>query len=485
MGLLSLDPLVFGRRLRHYRKTRGLTLKQLGSRVGKQAPYLSMVESGKRRPRAEFIELLAQVLDVRTADLLRAELPDRRSRLEVGLERAQDEPLYRQLHLPYIKAMIGVSDEVLEHLLTLYEELKRVHMPATPAVADARAANIALRNELRRHDLHLASIEKVAADALNAVGYSGSGALPQRLLNDLTAHFGFTVHQVQEVPASTRSVTDLRRRLIFIPQRDALRTRAARAVILQTLGHFALEHEEPSSFFEHLRQRIECNYFAAAVLVPERAAVSILESARSEGDLSVGDLKELFYVTYETAAHRFVNLATRFLGIRTHFVRSDAEGIIWKAMENDGVPFPTAIDGGTEGERLCRKWGTRQVFHSADKFAAHYQYTDTPNGTFWCATHVEADSASHHAITVGTAAEDADVFRGSDTPRHTVSRCPDDLCCRKPSATLSSRWQGQMWASPRAQSHVPSAMPTGAFPGTDIAEVYDFLDQNSETPQGS
>ncbi len=482
MGLLTLDPLVFGRRLRHYRKTRGLTLKQLGARVDKQAPYLSMLESGKRRPRAELIDLLAQALDVGTADLLRAELPDRRSRLEVGLERAQQEPLYRQLRLPYVKATAAVDDQMLEHLLTLYEELKRVHMPATPAVADARAANIALRREMREHDFYLGPIEKLAAEALAAVGYAGTGALPQRVLNDLASHFGFTIQQVQDVPASARSVTDLRRRRIFIPQRDALRTRSARAVILQTLGHFALDHEEPSSFFEHLRQRIECNYFAAAVLVPQSGAVPFLGSARSESDLSVGDVKELFYVTYETAAHRFVNLATRFLGIRTHLVRSDAQGVIWKAMENDGVPFPTAIDGGVEGERLCRQWGTRQVFHSADKFAVHHQYTDTPKGTFWCITHLEADSDSHHAITVGTTAEDADAFRGSDTTRHAVSRCPDGPCCRKPSIASAARWQGQVWASPSAHSHVPAAMPTGAFPSADITAVYDFLDRNSTTP---
>jgi transcriptional regulator with XRE-family HTH domain len=481
MGLLSVDPLVFGRRLRHYRKARGLTLKQLGSRVGKQAPYLSMVESGKRRPRAQMIELLAQALDVNATDLLRPELPDRRSRLEVGLERAQQEPLYGQFRLPHIKPTTAVSDEMLEHLLTLYEELKRVHMPATPAVADARAANIALRREMRQHDFYLAPIEKLAGEALTAVEYSGTGALPQRVLNDLTGHFGFTVQQIQGVPASTRSVTDLRRRRILIPQRDALRTRSARAVILQTLAHFALDHPEPSSFFEHLRQRIECNYFAAAVLVPQGSAVSFLRSARSEGDLSVGDLKELFYVTYETAAHRFINLATRFLGIRTHFVRSDAEGLIWKAMENDGVPFPTAIDGGIEGQRLCRQWGTRQVFHSDDKFAVHYQYTDTPKGTFWCATHVEADGDSHHAITVGTAEEDAEAFRGSDTPRHAVSRCPDGRCCGRPSAAAAARWQGRVWAAPSAHSHVPAAMPTGAFPGVDVTEVYDFLDQNTQT----
>jgi predicted transcriptional regulator len=284
---------------------------------------------------------------------------------------------------------------------------------------------------------------------------------------------------VQDLPASARAVADLRNRRIYIPQRDELRTRAARRVVLQTLGHFALEHELPDDFATFLRQRIQNNYFADAVLVPEAAAVPFMQNALDEGDLSIEDLKELFYVPYEAAAHRFVNLATRHLDLRTHFLRSDAGGIIWKALENDGVPLPTGPDGGIEGERLCREWGTRQVFHSEDKFAVHYQYTDTPDGTFWCATHVEADRHPLHAVTVGVHEQDARHFRGSDTPRHTVSRCPDGPCCRRPAPLLSARWDGWVWAAPSAPSHVPPAMPTAAFSGVDVPEIYEFLEQYS------
>ena len=64
------------------------------------------------------------------------------------------------------------------------------------------------------------------------------------------------------------------------------------------------------------------------------------------------DLKEVFYISYEMATHRFTNLATQHLEIPCHFLRTDSEGVIDKAYENDGVAFPTAIDGGHEGERF-------------------------------------------------------------------------------------------------------------------------------------
>ena len=43
-----VDSLVFGQRLRHLRRSRDLTLDQLGELVGKQASFLSLIENGKR-----------------------------------------------------------------------------------------------------------------------------------------------------------------------------------------------------------------------------------------------------------------------------------------------------------------------------------------------------------------------------------------------------------------------------------------------------
>lgn len=475
---LWFDPLVFGKRLRHYRRVRGLTLQQLGDRVGKQASLLSMLEGGKREPRPALVEQLAQALDVRAADLLAADPPDKRSRLEVAVERAQEEPLYLRLRLPPLKVAAGVPDIALEHLLGLYAELKRACAPSTPTIEEARRVNRALREEVRAKDNYFPEIEQVAAAALAAVGYPGSGAVAQRTLTDLATHFGFTIQQVRDVPASARAITDLRRRRIYIRQRDVLRTREARSVILQTLGHFALGHPDPEDYAAYLRQRVEANYFAGAVLVPERAALTLLEQAMVDDDLSVEDVKEVFYVSYEMAAHRFCNLATHGLDLRVHFVRSDAQGTIWKAYENDGVPFPTAPDGAIEGERLCREWGTRAVFHSEDVFAVHYQYTETPNGEYWCATHVEADRQPYHAVTVGCQADDARQFRGGQTERHSVSRCPDGPCCRRPDRRLAARWDGYAWAAPTVHSHVIAAVPAG-IPGVDLAEVYQFLERYS------
>ncbi len=479
MSIAVVDPAVFGHRLRHLRRARNLTLAQLAAKVGRPPSQLSLLENGRREPRLSLLHALAAALDVAVADLLAPEAPNRRAELELAIERAQREPAYAELGLPYLKPTARVPNDVLEHLVGLYEELRRRSVPQTATPEEARRANAALRQTMRERENYFHDIEALATRTLESVGYRGAGALPQRVLLDIATHFGFTVDYVQDLPRSVRSVSDLRRHRIFIPQRDALGSQDARTVVLQTLGHFALGHSDPEDFADFLRQRVEANYFAGAVLVPEPLVLPLLEQARVDKDLSVADLGDIFAVSYEMAAHRFTNLATRHLGIRVHFVRTDESGTIYKAYENDGVVFPADASGAIEGQRVCRNWGAREVFRSAEKFSLHHQYTDTPAGSFFCVNHVETGREPHHAVTVGTSVKDARWFRGRLTTRRTTSRCPDGSCCQRPPAELASRWEGYAWPSARAHSHVLAALPVGTFPGVDTTEVYTFLERHS------
>ena len=467
------DPLLFGQRLRHLRRERGLTLEALGEKVGKAAPYLALIENGRREARLSLIEALADALGVGAADLLAGEPPSRRARLSMALQRAQEDPLYQELRLPLLRPSVGVPDDALDHIVTLFEALKQRSQaqPATPEAA--RRANVELRADMRARDNYFPDIEGAASTALAAVGYDGVGAVAERTLSDLIAHFGFSLQRVQDLPVSVQSVTDLANRRIFIHQRNALPTRAARSVILQTLGHFALDHKNPLDFPHLLRQQVEANYFAGAVLAPERPAVDLLSRARAQHDISVEDLKEVFYVSYEMAAHRLTNLVTHHFDLPVHFLRTDDDGVIWKAYENDAVPFPTDADGVIEGQRACRHWGTRRAFTSQDKFADHAQYTETPMGEFWCGTQIDVER--HEAVTIGARAADARWFRGHETRWRAVSRCPEGECCRRPPAAVAERWGGQAWPLARADAHALATIPAGPFPGVDLSEVYDFL----------
>jgi predicted transcriptional regulator/DNA-binding XRE family transcriptional regulator len=475
---------MFGHRLRHLRREAGLTLEQLGRAVGKPASYLSQLENGHREPRLSTVHDLGAALGCTGADLLDPAPPNRRAALEVAVAQMQDDPRYAGLRLPYLRPTARTDDLVLEHLLALWQSVPGDRPGArSPSPSGARAANAKVREEMRARDNYFPEIEQVAGKALASAGYGGSGAVAERTLADLAEFFGFRIARVQDLPPSTRSISDQRNRVIYVPQRNTAANRTARSVVAQTLGHFALGHHDPASFEDYVRQRVEANYFAGALLAPERAVVALLTEAKGRRDLSSEDLGEVFYISYEMAAHRLTNVITAHLDIPVHFQRSDPEGVLWKAYENDGVPIPADADGTIEGQRLCRRWSARQAFESEDSYSLHYQYTETVAGTFWCATHIEVDRDRGDAVTIGTTAEHARWFRGSDTARRSVSRCPEPDCCRQPPAALQERWEGAAWPSARDHSHFVSGLPTdtvafSAFPGVDMVEVYSFLDRH-------
>jgi predicted transcriptional regulator/DNA-binding XRE family transcriptional regulator len=472
----GLDLGVFGQRLRHARRARGLTLAELGGRVGRAPSVLSMIENGRREPKLSLIEALASALSVPTAELLRRQPPSRRAQLEIALEEAQRDPAYRELGLPHLRVGARVPNDVIEHLVGLHAELRRQRAKPTATPEEARAANADLRAMMRERGNYFPAIEDEAASALATVGYAG-GALSQGMLLSVVSHHGFSVRYVRDLPRSVRSVTDLRNRRIYLKQ-ESMGMHTPRTILLQTLGHFVLGHSAPLDFADFLRQRVEANYFAAAVLVPQKQAAAFLREAAQARSLSVEDLRDVFSVSYEMAAHRFTNLATHHLGLPCHFVKNDAGGIIFKAYENDGVLFPADATGAIEGQRMCRQWSGRQVFTADDRFSPYYQYSDTPSGTYWCAAFIDQSRETGFAITLGVPYEHSRWFRGRETLRRLSSACPDGECCQRPPAGLAARWEGQAWPSARAHSHILSALPAGSFPGVDEADVFSFLERH-------
>ncbi|WP_432547402.1 ImmA/IrrE family metallo-endopeptidase [Kineococcus sp. SYSU DK004] len=247
---------------------------------------------------------------------------------------------------------------------------------------------------------------------------------------------------------------------------------------LQALGHLVLGHGVPAGYPEFLRQRVEVNCFAAAILVPRRDAVRLLRAAKRERDIAVEDLRDAFNVSYETAAHRFTNLATHDLDLPVHFMRVHQSGTVHKAYENDGVLFPVDATGAIEGQPVCRHWTARTVFERPPG-VPHHQYTDTPAGTYWCTAQAEQEATGLFSVSVGVPFAHAQHFRGRATTSRSRSRCPDPTCCRRPPADLARRWAEYARPAARAHSHLLAALPPGTFPGVDDTEVYRFLEERA------
>lgn len=478
MPASALELSTLGHRIRHHRVERGYTLDELGAIVGVAGSQLSLIENGKREPKLSLLQAIAHATGTDVTDLLSPEPPNRRAALELDLERAQTSPVFRRLGIPAVRVTKTTSDETIEAVLGLHRELHRREREAIATPEEARRANTELRLRMREKNNYLPEIEQLAERQLKAAGHTG-GALTHRTVSIMAERLGFELLYVDDLPHSARSVTDLENGRIYLPPASIPGGHGLRSMALQAMAHRLLGHTPPTDYADFLEQRLEINYFAACCLLPETAAVSFLAQAKKERDLAVEDFRDAFGVTHEAAAMRMTNLLTEHLGIRLHFLRVDGAGAINRVYENDDLPLPMDVTGSVEGQIVCRKFAARSAFGEQNRTVEHYQYTDTPAGTFWCSSQTGKTGDGEFSITVGVPFDDARFFRGRETHKRATSTCPDESCCRRPDADLTARWDGKAWPSARVHMQMFSPLPRGAFPGVDDGEVYTFLDRHA------
>lgn len=467
-----------GHRIRHHRLEKGFTLDELGAVVGVAGSQLSLIENGKREPKLSLLQAIAQATDTQVTDLISGEPPNRRAALEIELERAQESPVFRQLGVTPVRVTKGMSDETIESMLGLHRELQRREREAIATPEEARRANTELRLRMRAQHNYLGDIEKLAEKQLRSAGHV-QGALTHRTVSIMADKLGFELIYVNDLPHSTRSVTDLENGRIYLPPASIPGGHGLRSMALQAMAHRLLGHTPPTDYADFLQQRLEINYFAASCLMPETASVAFLQQAKKDRNLAVEDFRDAFGVTHEAAGMRMTNLLTQHLGMSLHFLRVDGTGAITRVYENDDLPLPMDVTGAVEGQRVCRKFQARAAFTQQNRTNEHHQYTDTPSGTFWCSTQTGAATDGEFSITVGVPFDDARWWRGRETTDRAVSTCPDEACCRRPSADLTERWNGKAWPSARVHTHMFSPLPRGAFPGVDDNEVYNFLGRHA------
>ena len=475
---MAADLLILGKRIRHFRTLRQLTLEQLGEAVGVVPSQLSLIENGRREPKLSLLTSLAEQLGVSVPELLSTDAPDRRSELEVELDRLQKGSLYSSLGLPPVRNSRGMPDEALEAIVGLHKEMERRDRLSLATPEEARRANTELQRLQREHNNYMPELDELAEDLVRRAGHT-RGALMHSTVADMAELCGFTLIYVDDLPQDVRSVTDTENGRIYIPPASIPGGHGLRAMALQAIAHRLLGHTAPRDYAEFLKQRLEINYFACAALLPREASVAWLKQAKKDRNIAIEDFRDAFGVTHEAAALRFTNLATSHLDMTAHFVRVTQSGSIFRGYENDGLPIPADVNGSIEGQPVCRKWPSRIAFTRTNRTTEFYQYTDTPAGTFWDATQTGSSAEGTFSISVGVPFNEAQYFRGRETTLREESTCPSEDCCRLPDEELSDRWAGKAWASARMHPYVLSPLPRGTFPGADERDLFAFLDRHA------
>jgi transcriptional regulator with XRE-family HTH domain len=479
-----VEILALGQRMRHFRQAANLTLEELSGRLGVTPSHLSLLETGKREAKVSLLTMLSAELGVEISQLLDQTPPSERAQLEREWAQAQSGQLFSSLGVAPIKVTKSVGDDYLRVLLGLHSELVRREKRALATPEEARRANTQLRLAMRDIDNYRPDLEILAEDLVTAVGHTTAGALTHREVAMMATRLGLEIVHVGDLPRSARSVTDLENGRIYLPPASIPGGHGLRSLALQAIAHQVLEHRVPDTYEEFLQQRLDINYFAAACLMPQTQAFEFLAQAKKAKNLAVEDFRDAFGVTHEAAGLRFMNLATTHLGLPLHFLRVGDDGVVYKAYENDGLALPVDVTGSPEGQIVCRHWSAREAFVRTNRTTEYYQFTDTPEGTFWESTQIGTSTSDEFSITVGVRFEDAKWFRGRDTTGRKASQCPDLACCRNASDPMRSKWSGKAWTSARLHAHVLSPLRGGMFPGVDDVELFEFL-RSHESPDGT
>jgi hypothetical protein len=214
---------------------------------------------------------------------------------------------------------------------------------------------------------------------------------------------------------------------------------------------------------------------------PEDHAVPVLQEAKARRAISIEDLRDAYSVSYETAAHRFTNLATRHLGIRVHFLKVHESGTITKAYENDDVNFPSDRLGSIEGQLCCRA-GRAASCSTSPTSSTRTTSTPTP-----ATARTGARRASRHPAKARTPCRwvCASTTRSGSSARDVQPRAV--AARRRGVLPPGSRRAGVAVARPGVaeRAHTADAARDPAdriVPGVDTTDLYEFLEAHA--PQG-
>src|SRR6195952_4424578 len=195
------DLLTIGRRLRHLRRARGLTLHDMGRLTGVSGSAISLIENGKREPKLSLLTSLAAALDTDLADVLARKAPSRRAALEIELEKAQRADSFQTLGVPLVRPGPRLPTEALEALVGMHRALSEVQADKAATPEQARRANADLRDRMRRQHNYFGEIEQIADDLLTATGYT-TGPISRTGVDKIAAHLGFDLVHTGDLPSS-------------------------------------------------------------------------------------------------------------------------------------------------------------------------------------------------------------------------------------------------------------------------------------------
>src|ERR1044072_519925 len=376
---------IFGMKLRQYREAAGLSLTEFAVRTGLSTPYLTEIEHGKKYPRSEKIERMAEALGRNYDDLVSIRLDEELSPLASFL----GSPVIH--NFPY--HLFGISPAQVVELLTRQPAEASALVKTLVGIAEQYNIGVehlfrsALRSYQELNDSYFPDIERAVEEFAREQGIESD---PTPRLADLRAIIeGRFKYRLDDARLARHPKLHRFRSILVAKQKSAptllvnpaLTELQKRSILAREIGYQALGLKERAmtsapervDSFEQVLNDFKASYFAGALLINrERALADLKEffALASWEPERLRDFLDRYEVTPEIFLYRLTEILPQYFGIKLHFLRFNHEGGEYRLVKHLNMS-QVLIPGGTGvNESYCRRWLAIRILQTLEKNAS-------------------------------------------------------------------------------------------------------------------
>ncbi len=365
------ERIIFGLKLKQLRQERNLNFADFAKQTGMSVSYLNEIEKGKKFPKEDKIELLAQALGVNVAELTSLELGKNLMPVAELLSSnfLNELPLdLFDIELSKVVEIIANAPAKVGAFISTLVELSRNY-----ALAEENFYFGALRSYLELHNNYFEDIEQEAAAFAEKNKLPYEGFVPvEQLARLLEKRFNYTI--VDNGLAAYPELADIRS--VFIPKSKKLLLNSRLTDMQKAfqfgkeLGFNYLNLKERANTasllrvnsFEEVLSHFKAGYFSAALLLNRESFIRDMEAffrqPRWDGEFIL-NLMRKYQASPEMLLQRMTNVLPKYFGLEKlfllRFIQTPANGSFKIDKElhlnRRHEPHANALN-----EHYCRRW---------------------------------------------------------------------------------------------------------------------------------
>jgi transcriptional regulator with XRE-family HTH domain len=393
---MSMKPqherILFGLKVKQLRQAKGLSFADLSKQAQLSISYLNEIEKGKKYPREDKMQALADALGVSFADLNSLELEKGMAPVAELLQSnfLNELPLDMfGIDLAKVAEIIANAPTRVGAFISTLLELSRNY-----ALKEENFYFGALRSYLELHHNYFADLEEAVARFAEQFGIPAERPLAPAMLKEvLERHYGYEI-----IENGLDAYPDLQKlRSVYVPQGKQLLLNSKLSAVQRAfqfgkeLGFNFLQLEERASTssllrgraFEEVLNHSKAIYFSVALHLPRQALVADMQAffarTRWDGEAFLAIMKK-YEASPEMFYHRLTNILPRFFGMdKLFFMRflHDPQADEFEVDKELHLSRRHHPHGNGLFEHYCRRWVSLSLLKDLHQLQQEGKYLDT------------------------------------------------------------------------------------------------------------